>query len=393
MDPSDTVNSFSISSPTPTPNPHSSSSAASTGMSGQDTNSIAGLISQFKLLMAMTAEMEQQIAQFAPEAFMETENDGPVPANLSSSAAHAEQAPVVSPVVTSTVQPSTPVVQLKVAVPDTFNGNSAKAQEFLNSVNLYFFGRRGLTDEQKVTFALSYMKGGTAGPWANRMLKLYVKGSNPTWDNFLSEFRAAFMDIDPKGTAQHKLSMLKQGNNIAEVFVASFKELMDESCFGEQALIHFFERGLSETLVTTIYSVKPHPSTLTEWMEAALLFDKLSRQLHDRHRGIAAKHTASSSIAKLPSSHHHPFKKQSDPPKPPAAVPSSSSDVVPMEVDSSKKSFNPKRCYKCHKVGHFARDCKSVDISAMDYDEIKAFFRREIQKEDAATVKETQDFQ
>lgn len=48
--------------------------------------------------------------------------------------------------------------------------------------------------------------------------------------------------------------------------------------------------------------------------------------------------------------------------------------TVPMDVDSNRKRSQV-MCFKCHKPGHIARNCRSsIDINAMSYDALKEHF-------------------
>jgi len=413
MDPAGTVDSFSLSNPTPNPHPttHTPSSHLSSSaefeMEGQKIT-MAGLAEQMQQLMAFNLQIQQQLnllmsGGIRADSGNSAQAGGPFVAPTQ--AVQSELAPA-APADTPPFPPSSPktishapVVNVKVATPDTFTGNLAKSEEFINSLYLYFYGKQGMTDEQKITFALSYMKEGTAGPWSRRKIKQYSKqGKIPTWDSFLEDFRNTFSDPDPKSTARHKLRKLKQGTNSADEYVASFRESMDETGYNDDALADMFEEGLTQELVNMIYTLPEFcfPKTLEDWMSQAMKFDRQHRRKEGKQKHAASKTTTTSSHAKPPSAQSTNSPRQT---ALPGRLPSTSSEVVPMEVDKNWKRAGPKGvCYKCRQPGHFARDCQSrVDINAMDYESMKAHFRKELEEDNlkekqAKEAKEKQDF-
>ena len=112
--------------------------------------------------------------------------------------------------------PETPAIYrqskgLKVAPPDVFDGATAKAEAFLSQLALFIHGKRHelSDDSDKVILALSYIKDGTAGSWAQNKVKIFSStGVAPSWDDFVSEFRDVFGDPDPAGTSRFKLDQL-----------------------------------------------------------------------------------------------------------------------------------------------------------------------------------------
>lgn len=285
------------------------------------------------------------------------------------------------------VDPITKTRGLKVAPPDTFDGSPGKAEAFLSQLLLYFHGKRHeiQDDHDKIIMALSYMKGGTAGPWAKLKVKQYASSDTITqdWKDFHQEFLETFGDPDPAGSARHKMELLRQGNQTADEYVAKFRELQDDTGYNDAALVEKFEKGLNSVLVDKIYTLPEMPSTLKEWMSWATKLDRQWRQREAKKKSI--QNSTSRPFTLSPQS-------QSPPPsKPFAPVPTSfirpspvakDSGPVPMEIDSGWKTVKPIVCWKCRKTGHIASNCRSsVNINNMDFDSLKAYIQEEIKKE------------
>jgi hypothetical protein len=280
---------------------------------------------------------------------------------------------------TTLPQPS-PVSGIKVSPPDVFDGSINKTETFLSQLVLYFHGKKLKDDSDKIILALSYMKGGTAGPWAKIKVKQYSKEGSITssWQEFESELLEAFGDPNPASTARHKLGQLKQGNHTADEYVASFRELKDDTGYNNAALIERFEQGLNSALVDKIYALPQMPTTLEGWIFWAT---KLDRQWRQRE---ANKKSLTQSVKPVaPSRPTRPFQGPASATSPQQSEPIKQSGIAPMEVDSGWKSVRPLVCFQCRKPGHKAVDCKSrFNINSMDFDSLKAFMKEELQKEE-----------
>jgi hypothetical protein len=274
---------------------------------------------------------------------------------------------------------------IKVSPPDIFDGSFHTTDTFITQLALYFHGKKLEDDYDRIIFALSYMKGGTAGPWAKLKVKEFAKTGEVslTWEEFLEELQRTFGDPNPANTARHKMHQLKQGSHTADEYVASFREIKDDTLYNDAALIERFEQGLSFALADKIYNLPEMPTTLDGWFSWAIKLDRQWRQREANKKSFSL-FSKPTNLTPKPKPTIQPM--QNSLPISPAQTTQTSkqSDVVPMEVDSGWKTIRPLICFKCRKPGHKANDCRSgVNINSMDYDSLKAYMKTELQKENS----------
>src|SRR6266436_181760 len=114
-------------------------------------------------------------------------------------------------------QPSTAPAPLpkppKVSTPSPFSGAQDDLDHFKAKCSKF-------PDEcSNVLFILSYMKGGTAGPWATQRINSILYPSDPeevTWAGFMLELNEMFVDPNCQATTRRKLATLCQGDSSVE---------------------------------------------------------------------------------------------------------------------------------------------------------------------------------
>ena len=124
--------------------------------------------------------------------------------------------PVQNPPPVPSPAPPAPIIveqKSKANVPDVYTGDRDKAKPFIRQLWLYFKARgpEFPSVKRKVVFALSYMRGGTAGPWADNLInKIHDDDDMDRQFRFrtFSEFTATFMERfgerDENAAACHK---------------------------------------------------------------------------------------------------------------------------------------------------------------------------------------------
>ncbi len=79
-----------------------------------------------------------------------------------------------------------------------------------------------LDEHSNVLFILSYMKGGSTGPWTMQKINSILYPANMeevTWAGFVSELDKMFADPNHQATAWRKLATLCQGDSSVEELI------------------------------------------------------------------------------------------------------------------------------------------------------------------------------
>ncbi|KAJ8089240.1 hypothetical protein PM082_014488 [Marasmius tenuissimus] len=125
--------------------------------------------------------------------------------------------------------------------------------------------------------------GGTndvATNWADLQRKLIVEEDDSrlkTWKDFRDALVAYFKYSSTKDELQTKLTNLKQGKGTADEFIMQFKAIMGGTAFDDEALLYWFKLGLNDGLRKLVWSLRPMPTTLKEWMNEASNQDRTYR--------------------------------------------------------------------------------------------------------------------
>src|SRR5258705_2823806 len=142
---------------------------------------------------------------------------------LQAQLARRSRSPPPAPAQPSAAPPPPPKPP-KVSAPSPFSGAQDDLDHFKAECSLYLSMRQSefLDEHSNVLFILSYMKGGSAGPWATQKINSILYPANPeevTWAGFISELDEMFVDPNHQATAQRKLATLRQGNSSVEELI------------------------------------------------------------------------------------------------------------------------------------------------------------------------------
>jgi len=253
--------------------------------------------------------------------------------------------------------------EIKVSPPEYFDGTRTKLITFERQLAVYFAGHLKKfgdnvqeKDQNKILFALSYMRGGRAEEWANAFIdRATTSGSWGTWEQFRSQLQGTFRDANETISAQHRLATMKQGTRPAEDYFIAFDADIRLAGYNEKThasvLINYLEENLAPALVDRIYGNLPLPVTYQDWKTKAISLDQLHRRREERKK-LSREFRAPLHIPRtLPASPHV------QPPPAPAAPVSQTPLGAGQPMDIDRTRVHPRRCFNCKEVGHLARDC------------------------------------
>ena len=121
-------------------------------------------------------------------------------------------------------------------LPNTFNGDQAKAEDFIEEVKGHLCLNQDVAEfnspMKKVVFTLTHIKGPKIANWVKTMEET-IEGLDPlvdnipaVWTTFLNMFNAQYQDSTKEEKARAQLKILKMKGNLIDEYVSDFEELV-----------------------------------------------------------------------------------------------------------------------------------------------------------------------
>jgi len=122
------------------------------------------------------------------------------------------------------------------------------------------------TDQQKIIFALSFMKEGTAGSWKQSYWKQTQEQMQPwDWMVFKNVLTTSFATPDKPGDAITKMETETMTGRTADEFIERFKiNATDSRVTQDRPLIEWFMKGINVPLLDKILNLENPPTMIID---------------------------------------------------------------------------------------------------------------------------------
>ncbi|ETW76232.1 hypothetical protein HETIRDRAFT_329954 [Heterobasidion irregulare TC 32-1] len=260
------------------------------------------------------------------------------------------------------------------AKPTPFDGNRKRTEQFLHEIDLMILARKhDFPDEfTKIAYALSYMKGGSAGIWARNFTK--ARNTNDDWNHYTwkpatdmtsvrQKISTDFEEFDKTADARDKLARINQGKESFNTYLQLFEQIAELAGVDLETKKTHFLRGLKWELARGIYQDPAAQATWDELVAKAKRHETMrieEMRARDLRQGKYQVFTPTNYYSNFAPTPRHERESQYAP---------MDVDAAELEVDAIRfKKLTPEernrlykegKCFYCKKTGHMARGCPS----------------------------------
>jgi hypothetical protein len=177
--------------------------------------------------------------------------------------------------------PANQDARLMGSAPTEFDGDRAKADQFINELRHYFRVNTTVPGLQSwirhVAIALTFIKGPTVdewalnqGDWVDRLDPL-IEDVPDVWIHFLNEFRNQFQDTQAKERACLQIENMKMKWPDVDQYIQDFERVARKAEYPLTApvTVRYFLKGLTKSIVNNIVK-PPKVNTYTEIKQRAI---------------------------------------------------------------------------------------------------------------------------
>ena len=271
----------------------------------------------------------------------------------------------------TSVQQRTHDNNIKVARPDYYYGDRSKLDDWLNQMALYFRFENITQDPKKTLLASSYLRG-QVQQWIRPRLhevlhqNIDTEGIFNSWDNYVKAIRNIYGLSNEKQVAIRVIQHLKQKTSTSQ-YTAKFREYSGKTGWDDQALLTMYYTGLKDDVKDELMRSGASHDTLELMIQDAIEIDDrlYERKMEKRHNGQYRGRSGYNSTSWTGGSRRDPDAMELDiiqrKPKGKGMHGAKGKGKFQGNSNRGKKREGPE-CYNCHKIGHYARDCRGRKV-------------------------------